>query len=352
MSQLPILSEEVFDYLKQKGFEPYTSLGELSRKQIADGVRLIVLNTDDAFETRKKNLRITVLSGAVRQEPDGKILTPAFTRKRMVVTGEKATRLVAEGECVVLLADLEFLDTLTSWQEIASNALHSGSPELAERMHRVKHSVAFRRLPMEHVEEAILRMQPKSVKAGETVVKSGEVGDAFYLINTGQAEVWRGSIYDETEQLVATLGPGDTFGDEAIVTGGNRNATVKMISDGEMLVLGADDFRELMSQQLIEELSPAVVEQMLGTGWTAVDVRYDEEFEDSHIPGSLHVPLPELRAEHASKLTSKLAANGKYVTICLSGKRSAVAALLLRQRGYNVVAMKDGLGSWNGPLAS
>jgi rhodanese-related sulfurtransferase len=344
VSQLPILSEEVFDYLKQKGFEPYASLGELSRGQIADGVRLIVLNAEDVFETKARGLRITLLSGAVRQEPENKILTPTLTHRRMVVTGDKGTRLVAEGDCVVLLADLDFLDTLTSWQEIAENA----SPELSERMNRVKHSVAFRQLPMDHLEEAIRRMQPKKVKAGETVVKSGEKGDAFYLISSGQAEVWRGTIYDETEQIVATLGPGDTFGDEAMVTGGNRNATVKMASDGEMLVLGEADFRDLMSRQFIDELAPNVVEQMLATGWTPVDVRYDEEYEDSHIPGSIHLPITELRTGHAAKL----AKDGKYVTICLSGKRSAVAAFLLKQRGYNAVAMKDGLGSWNGALES
>ncbi len=253
MSKLPILSEEVFDYLKQKGFEPYASLGELSRGQIADGVRLIVLNADDIFETRQAGLRITVLSGAVRQEPEIKILTPVLTHQRMVVTGDKGTRLVAEGDCVVLLADLDFLDTLMSWQEIAENA----SPELSSRLNQVKHCIAFRRLPMEQLEEAVRRMQPKQVKSGETVVKSGEKGDAFYLISSGQAEVWRGTIYDETEQVVATLGPGDTFGDEAMVTGGNRNATVKMITDGAMLVLGEEDFRELMSHQFADEQPPS-----------------------------------------------------------------------------------------------
>ena len=348
MSQLPILSEEVFDYLKQKGFEPYASLGELSRSQIADGVRLIVLNAEDVFETNERGLRITVLSGAVRQEPDSKVLTPTLTHRRMVVTGEKGTRLVAEGDCVVLLADLDFLDTLTSWQEMTENLLQTGNPELSARLNQVKHCIAFRRLPMDQLEEAARRMQPKRVKAGETVVKSGEKGDAFYLISSGQAEVWRGTIYDETEQVVATLGPGDTFGDEAMVTGGNRNATVKMITDGEMLVLGEADFRELLSKQFINELAPTVIEQMLTTGWTPVNVRYDEEYEDSHIPGSIHLPITELRTGHAAKL----AKDGKYVTICLSGKRSAVATFLLKQRGYNAVSMKDGLGSWNGPLES
>jgi rhodanese-related sulfurtransferase len=75
-----------------------------------------------------------------------------------------------------------------------------------------------------------------------------------------------------------------------------------------------------------------------------VDVRYEEEFEDGHIPGAIHLPLPEIRHRAADMLDK----DGKYITICLSGKRSAVAAFLLKQRGYNVVAMKDGMSSWEG----
>ncbi len=348
MPRPPVLAHELFDYLRREGFEPYARLGESARDQLADGVRLIAMSAGDAFETRTAGQRVTVLAGALRDEGRGAQLTPELTRSRMVVSGEGVLRLTAVSDSVVLLAQLDFLDTLSSWEALAQNARQSGSAELLARLNLVKHSVAFRRLPMEHLESAIARMRPQAAAAGEVVVTAGDSGDAFYLIREGTAEVWRTGIYDTEPQCVATLGPGDTFGDEAVVTGGSRNATVKMVTEGSLLVLDAEDFRALLSQQLIDELAPSVVEPLLASGWKALDVRYDEEFEDSHIPGAIHIPLPDLRRDVASRLS----AEDKYVTVCLSGKRSAVAALLLQQRGYKAVSMKEGMGGWTGPTES
>ena len=87
---------------------------------------------------------------------------------------------------------------------------------------------------------------------------------------------------------------------------------------------------------------------LLDEGWQAVDVRYDEEFEDGHIPGALHLPLPELR----QRIDAMLDKSGKYITVCLSGKRSSVAAFLLKQRGYDALSMKGGMSAWEGAQAT
>ena len=219
-----------------------------------------------------------------------------------------------------------------------------GGEELALRLLRVKHRLAFRTLPLEHVEEALKRMVSRKVKADETIVKQGERGDAFYLIWQGHAEIWRTGPYDDRQQMVDTLEPGDVFGDEALVTGGERNASVKMTEDGELLVLGEQDFRELLSRPLIEEVPIENVPAMIKTAWRPLDVRYAEEYDQGHIPGAIHLPLSELRAR-ADEVLHKTA---KYIAICHGGKRSSVAAYLLRQRGYTVVVMKDGMAGWVG----
>lgn len=348
MNREPLISPRVFDYLRNLAIEPYTKLSDFAREQIGDGVRLVSLFAGESFLTHKPGLRITVLSGRVRLDPAGADLDLANTRDRVVLTQDGENRLHAGENVVVLLADAEFLDSLCSWAELAAYAQQSGSDKVLKRLLAVKHTLAFKRLPLEHVMQALQQMVPKKVKAGEVVVAQGERGDAFYLIWSGRAEVWKSDIYDDEQKRVHTMGPGDTFGDEALVTGGTRNATVKMIEDGELLVLDEQAFRDLMSLPLIEEIPPNSVQRMLDGAWKAVDVRYGEEFEDGHIPGAIHLPLPELR-QRADEILEK---GGKYITVCLSGKRSAVAAFLLKQRGYNVVAMKDGMCAWEGETAS
>lgn len=348
MNKGPLVSPEMFDYLRKLRIEPYTKLNDMAREQLGDGVRLIGLFAGESFTTHKTGLRITVLSGKLRMEPSGIQLDLDGTRDCMVLTEQGENRLHADEDAVVLLADAEFLDTLASWGELAAYAQQSGGDEMLRRLLAVKHSLAFRRLPLEHVIDAIQLMSPKKVKAGDMIVTQGERGEAFYLIREGRAEVWKMGLYDDVAQQVDTMGPGDTFGDEALVTGGTRGASVKMIDDGELLVLGEQAFLDLMSSPLIEEVQPQSAARMLEGGWKVVDVRYEEEFEDGHIADAILLPLPNLR-QRADELLDR---HSKYITVCRSGKRSAVAAFLLKQRGYDVVSMKYGLLGWEGEVVS
>ena len=344
MDREPLISSEVFDYLRKLAIEPYTKLGDMAREQLGDGVRLVSLFPGEGFSTHRPGLRITVLSGKLSLEPAGLELDLTTTRDHTFLTRDEENRLRALEKSVVLLADAEFLDTLSSWNELAAYARQSGGDELLQRLLAVRHTLAFKRLPLEHVMQALQQMVPRKVKAGEVIVTQGEKGDAFYLIWAGRAEAWQTGIYDDEPRLVNRLGAGDAFGDEALVTGGNRNATVKMVEDGELHVLGEQAFRDLISRPMIEEIPPASVPGMLQSDWKVVDVRYEEEFVDGHIPGAIHLPLPDLR-QLADQMLDKA---GQYITVCLSGKRSAVAAFLLKQRGYHVVAMKEGMSSWEG----
>lgn len=344
MAHAPLISAEVFDYLRSEGIQPYTKLDAFARGQLGDGVRLVSLFTGESFTTVQPGQRVTVLSGVIRMQPSGKRLNLDKTRNRLILTLAGETRLHAEENAIVLLADMDFLDTLASWTELAAHTRHSGGEDLARRLLHVKNSLAFRRLPLEQVEEALKRMQPRQVKAGDVIVTQGEPGDAFYLIWSGHAEVWRTGLYDDTPAMVDTMTTGDAFGDESLVVGGNRNATVKMTEDGELLVLGAEDFQELMSRPLVRETTAEHTPRMIEEGWTPVDVRYSEEFDEGRIPGAIHLPLPELRKQ-ADALLDKA---GRYITVCHSGRRSAIAAYLLNQRGYQVISMTGGMLAWTG----
>lgn len=67
-------------------------------------------------------------------------------------------------------------------------------------------------------------------KAGEVIIQQGEAANYYYLIREGRAQVAR----SEPDALAA-LGPGDSFGEEALLTGERRNATVTLLSDGLLM---------------------------------------------------------------------------------------------------------------------
>jgi rhodanese-related sulfurtransferase len=196
-------------------------------------------------------------------------------------------------------------------------------------------------LPFTNVVKAFQRMATRHVKAGDKIIRQGEPGDLFFIIESGRAEVWQQGPYDDEPKLVGVRVPGNHVGDEALVTGGSRNATVRMVTDGTLLVLGKEDFKELISQPMVNEVEIPVAKALAERGYRFLDVRYEEEWEDGHIPGAALLPLTDIRER-----MDELDRSGKFITYCLSGKRSAVAAMILRANGFETVCMKDGLREW------
>ena len=94
--------------------------------------------------------------------------------------------------------------------------------------------------------QAVFRsFTPLTLVAGETVVSEGEPADLFYVIANGTAEVRR-----DGHRLVALM-PGDSFGADALVSGGRRNASVGMLCDGRVMCLAAETFRSLVAERLV-----------------------------------------------------------------------------------------------------
>ncbi len=97
--------------------------------------------------------------------------------------------------------------------------------QMLEAGERLRTSDLFRDLSV--AEAAVLGtfMERRELATGDVCVRQGEVGDELFLIESGQAEVWARSAGGESVKL-ATLGPGDFFGEIALVTGGERGADV------------------------------------------------------------------------------------------------------------------------------
>jgi CRP-like cAMP-binding protein len=79
--------------------------------------------------------------------------------------------------------------------------------------------------------------------AGHTIITEGDKGAGLQLIIEGEARVMRGS------RTVATLGPGDFFGELALIDGRPRTATVVASTDMTNLGISGWDFRGVVKQR-------------------------------------------------------------------------------------------------------
>jgi putative peptide zinc metalloprotease protein len=100
-------------------------------------------------------------------------------------------------------------------------------------------------LPPEDRKAVAVRLRSRSMRHGEILIRQGEKGDRYYVIQHGRVQV---SVRDELghEQSVATLGPLDSFGEIALVKHIPRTATVTALSDGRLFSLDRSDFETLI----------------------------------------------------------------------------------------------------------
>ena len=94
----------------------------------------------------------------------------------------------------------------------------------------------FQDLPKKALERLERITRERSFKPGETIVKEGDEGVGFFMITTGKVDVMRGGA------KLNTLGPGDFFGEMALLDNHRRSATVTAAEATTTLAMLRSDF--------------------------------------------------------------------------------------------------------------
>lgn len=252
---------------------------------------------------------------------------------------------------------------------------------------------SFRKVPNENLNAMFQRFEPVRYQKDEVVIRQGEAGDYYYLIRDGKVSITQRALPDGSlpedhgmegnagkealptgqkqnapiamsteEGVVYYLIPeekpagftnasaeelfcgernkGDGFGEDALISGKPRNATVTMLTDGLLMRLSKKDFDELLSVPLVKKVDKKVAIDLLRGEYVPLDVRLEDEFRAGTIRGSINMPLYLLRLK-AKELDSEK----KYMLFCQNGQRSSVAGFLLTQRGFDVCVLDGGLGT-------
>jgi rhodanese-related sulfurtransferase len=248
----------------------------------------------------------------------------------------------------LLWFDENAIDILFTWDQVAPPAL-SSSQHVTEVSKANWRSMSgffdarqltrgtFASLPPAHIESLLSCFRRQPVKAGEVIVRQNAPGNCYYVIERGRAQVTR-EVSGACIEL-AELDSGDAFGEEALIAGTQRNATVTMKTDGELLCLDGADFARLLRAPLLRSIDADRARALItGGGWLWLDVRFPAEFKSDGLPGAINIPLNELRDALPS-----LRKDREYIVYCQSGRRSSAAAFLLSQRGFHATLLEGGI---------
>jgi molybdopterin/thiamine biosynthesis adenylyltransferase/rhodanese-related sulfurtransferase len=105
-------------------------------------------------------------------------------------------------------------------------------------------------------------------------------------------------------------------------------------------------FRDLLSAAKAEitEVSTESAAEHIAVGYTVLDVREPDEYQEGAIEGAIHIPRGHLESQIENRITDKAT---PIVVYCAGGVRSAFAAKTLQELGYQTVeSMAGGFGRW------
>jgi CRP-like cAMP-binding protein len=258
-------------------------------------------------------------------------------------------RAVEDVDYVAIDADL--LDVMITWDQTGNYEVgelqtqFGGGNDDSDWMTTLLQTKAFHRIPPANLQAIFMRMNRTPYRAGELVIKQGDEGDYFYAIVQGRCLVTRESPLNQKGIKLAELGVGETFGEEALIAEAKRNATVTMLTDGVLMRLNKQDFRDLMHEPLLRWVDEQEATRIVQARGQWLDVRLPSEFQNLAVEGSINIPLYFVRLK-----LNALDRKTPYVVVCDTGRRSSAAAFILSERGFDAYVLKGGITTSNLPM--
>lgn len=202
-------------------------------------------------------------------------------------------------------------------------------------------SPVFQRLPASNLQKVMMQMEEVAFDAGDVVVKQDDEADFYYIIKSGDCELIRQPSEGGRPVKLGELHSCDAFGEDALLSGSPRNVTVQMKGKGQMLRLSKANFIKLVKEPVLQYVNFEEGQDKVNGGASWLDVRSADEYDNTHIEGSVNIPFFSLRMK-----ISELRHDQIQVLVCANGRTSEAAAFLLLKFGFNALILNGGMARW------
>jgi CRP-like cAMP-binding protein len=322
------LSEDILAKVAEEmSLEVWPASHILFRKGDQDRFVYFLLEGEIALHSGLKEPPLVIRSGTDAADHPVSRLKP---RRYTATTLSKTT---------IASIDEGALEDLITVDQAAAYEVTEFEGEDPEWMFAILRAPTFAKVPAVQMAAMFSKLESVNVPAGMTIVREGEHGDYYYLIRNGRAQVSRLGA-SGNPVVLAELQAGDGFGEEALISGEPRNATVTMLEDSELMRLAQSDFNDILKRPLVQWITPAKAATLAKNDGVLVDIRLEDEFKHGSVKDSINIPLYLLRSR-----SNVLDRSRKYILFCQTERRSCVGAFLLSQRGFDAYALKGGMNA-------
>jgi len=135
-----------------------------------------------------------------------------------------------------------------------------------DKRKKLSETAVFRDMPVDMLDEISRVVEDRVLPARKLVFRRGDPGDSFWVIQSGKIRVFR-SDDQGVEITLSELGPGQSFGEVALLTGEARSASVETLEETQALVLTKEQFEQVLKSH--PEVSLTFIKQL--SGWLKRD---------------------------------------------------------------------------------
>jgi CRP/FNR family transcriptional regulator, cyclic AMP receptor protein len=184
-------------------------------------------------------------------------------------------------------------------------------------------------LPAEGLEQIAAGARHRTYRRGEVICHQGDPGDALVILESGTVKVL---VYSETgdETVLAIVGPGESFGELALIDGEERSATVEALEPVEALSIHREAFMKIVRS------NPATCERLLCA--LASKIRYltntVSDLAFLNLEGRLAKKLLELANDHGREVNGGIEIQLTLTQEVLAGMVGATRASVNKVLGW------------------
>jgi len=206
---------------------------------------------------------VTLLQRAVRDNVLGRVFGAL---ESLLVAGLAAGALVTPvlidwigtRASLIVMGSLLPVLTVLLWARLRTIDARARIP--TERIELLRANPIFAPLSPPTIEHLAVKLEERRVAAGDVVVRQGDSGDLFYLVEKGRLRV------EIDGRPVGDLGPGEAFGEIALLRDIPRTATVVAVEDTSLAGLERDEFIAAVTGHApSREAADSVIAQRLGS---------------------------------------------------------------------------------------
>lgn len=318
---------------------PLDSLGLADRSQIARQARVVHYRPGQIIFDRGDRAvsALYLLAGEVElvSGQDAQLIRGGSDASRYALDpGQKRTKTcMCLKAARVLIIDREYLDVVLTWSQAGDVEVSEGGGA-EDWMSALLALPTFAQIPPANLGLILASMDQVRVPRGDYVIREGDEGDYFYVLISGSLAVVRIAVDTGKAQGLAKLMPGECFGEEALVSGLPRNASVRALEDSVLARLTRERFKSLLVGPNLREVD---IDDVADDS-PFIDVRLPAEYARGHMPAALNLPLQDLR-----RRVRELDRHPTYTLYCDTGRRSAAAAYVLGQMGFQAQLIRGGI---------